>query len=136
MYVYILNKATNGKLLFAITSARSGRLNQSDGQKKQLQDTTGQTDKVTYWGRAYSVPTAQKVRGLGLSTGSGTRFNLRFMLTATDPSSTNLTFFDVDFVTGPFIWGGIGRLRKATLNLIMNMIPPRRAPWGPPFNIY
>ena len=46
MFVYILNMATNGKPLFSRTSVRSGKLNQSDADKKPLHY---MTDKVTYW---------------------------------------------------------------------------------------
>ena len=48
-----------------------------------------------------------KARGLGLWTGSGIRLNFRLTLTATDPSSTNVTFFDIALEIGPPIcWVG------------------------------
>ena len=59
---------------------------------------------------------------------------MRLILTTTVPSSTNLnlTFFAVAFEIGPFAWRGMGGLRNAPLNFTINMMNPRRVPWGPP----
>ena len=47
---------------------------------------------------------------------------LRLTLVATEPSSMNFTFTDVDFMTGPLIRGGRGGRKKAPSYLTMNII--------------
>ena len=68
---------------------------------------------------------SQYFKGLALACGSGMRHAFRSILTATVPSSTNFTLFELDLVTGlnsrPL---GIGGLNRAPLYLIMNIIPP------------
>ena len=68
--------------------------------------------------------------GRGRVSGSSIRQVLRLMLTATDPSSIYFTFSAEEFLKER--GRGIGGLRKAPLNLIMKIKPPRKAPWGVP----
>ena len=63
---------------------------------------------------------------------SGTKLVFKSMLTATVPSSTYLTFSDLDFEIGPIVFLGMGGLKKAPLNFMIKIKPPKKVPWGPP----
>ena len=77
---------------------------------------------------------SEKVTGRGRLVGSMLRDYFRFILTATVPSSIYFTFSEEELQRGP--GRGMGGLRKAPLNLMMKISPPKKAPWGVPAGMY